>query len=103
MVKEAFEKLRAEMEQHSDNSSVQRIGNFLIKKLEINQDIAEKILEEEKTIIKSLETMRNVAMENTTNSMAVLTDEEGFEIVMEFYGIEKANGGNAFDFLKKHI
>ncbi|MHC1683712.1 MAG: hypothetical protein AB6733_12260 [Clostridiaceae bacterium] len=87
MKDKAIKKIKSEIEK-SKNPYVQVIGEFLIKHLDVNPGSAEIILNTEKTIIKSLDEMRKVAEKKKVGNCAVLTDQEGFEIVLKYFGIE---------------
>lgn len=87
MLAEAISKIKAEMEQNNNNSYVQVVGNFLLQHLDGNPQDAEKIMVTEKTIVKSLDDMRKVAEKKRVDNCAVLTDQEGFEIVLGYFGM----------------
>jgi len=94
MLNRAIEKLKTEMDSNKDKS-IERIGNFLLAKLSSNPEIAEKILNPDKSIIKSLNEMSRqlkeaIAKDQRKGEVVVgITDEEGFEIVLQYYGIEE--------------
>jgi pantoate kinase len=109
MITNATEKLKAEMKLHDKEESIQKIGNFLLQQLSENPEVAEKLLDPNKSIVKSLENMQNEVkksiekLKKTGVVTAVLTDEEGLKLVLKYYGIkEKAESknSNAFDMLK---
>ncbi|QUH21099.1 phosphoadenosine phosphosulfate reductase family protein [Alkaliphilus sp. B6464] len=77
MLEKAIEKLRKEMDQEKDNAYTQVVGGYLIKFLNKNQGAAERFLAEDKTIAKSLETMKNEASKKKKNNFAMFTLEEG--------------------------
>lgn len=87
MIEKAIEKIKNEMEKNKNNPYIQVVGYFLLQRLKQNQGAAEKILQEGKTIAKSLDDMRKVAEKKKVGSCAVLTDQEGFETVLKYYGI----------------
>jgi hypothetical protein len=87
MLETALKKIRDEIEKEK-NPYVQVVGEFLTNYLEMNPGAAEKIMTEGKTIIKSLDEMKKAAREKAVNGCAVLTEQEGFEIVLKYYGIE---------------
>jgi len=87
-MQEAINKLRAEIEKNKTNPYIQVIGEFLIKHIEANPDSAEKVLDADKTIAKSLEAMKNEARKKQHNGMAMLTDTEGFAIVLKYFGMQ---------------
>ena len=92
MKEQAIEKIKTEMDQNID-SNIQTIGNFLIQYLSSNPDSADKILNPEKTIEKSLDAMRKVAEKEAREKKknghytAVIPDSEGFAIVLKYFDI----------------
>lgn len=88
MLTEAKKKINDEIVR-GDNPYVKVVGEFLLKQLEKNPAAAEKILAENKTIMKSLDVMKKEAKKNKVGDCAVLTDEEGFAIVLDYFEIEE--------------
>lgn len=88
MIERAIEKIKREIEQKKDNPYIQAIGDYLLKQVEINRDAAEKICNETKTIEKSLKEIEKVAREKAVSGCAVLSDNEVFKIVREYYSFE---------------
>lgn len=88
MLQEAITKLQTEMEQNKSNGYIQLVGDYLIKFLGTNPEAAEKILVEDKTINKSLDHMRKVAEKKMTGNYAMLTPEEGFKAILEYFVIK---------------
>jgi hypothetical protein len=92
MKEQAIEKIKGEMDRNKD-SNILTIGNFLIQYLSSNPDAAEKILNSEKTIKKSLDAMRGVAekearvRQKNGHYTAVIPDSEGFAIVLKYFDI----------------
>ncbi len=84
---EAINKLRNEMESNKSNSYVQVVGQYLLQYLETNPNDGEKILDTEKTILKSLDAMKSEASKKKVGNMAVLTPQEGFDIVAKYFGL----------------
>lgn len=84
----AIEKLQNEMNTNKGNSYIQVVGAFLVQHIQAHPEDAEKILAEGKTIGKSLEAMRKEAEKKKTANVAILTDQEGFAIVLKYFGIE---------------
>lgn len=91
MLQDAFLKLNSEMEANRTNPYVQYIGKFLLGHIEKNPQDAEKILTAEKTIGKSLDAMRTVAQTKKVGNVAMLTPDEGFKVVLEYFGIKVEN------------
>ncbi|ASJ54882.1 hypothetical protein BP422_15690 [Brevibacillus formosus] len=90
MLSDAISKLKTEIESEKKNPYIKVIGEFLIHHLEANPDQAEKVMAADKTIGKSLEAMKAEAKKKQQNGMAMLTDAEGFAIVLKYFGIEGA-------------
>jgi hypothetical protein len=90
MLDNAVKKLTDEMEKAQGNAYIQHVGAFLIGHINFHPDQAEKILAEGKTIQGSLAAMRDEAKKKQTGGCSVLTDQEGFEIVLKYYGIDRS-------------
>ena len=88
MIQKAIEKIRMEMDQKKDNSYIQAIGEMLLKHIEINRTAAEKIVNEQKTIEKSLKEVEKIAKGKAIGGCAVLSDNEVYGIVRKYYGFE---------------
>lgn len=88
MLQNAISKIQSEMNQSANNPYIQVVGGFLLQHLEANPESAEKIMATDKTIGKSLEEMRKAAQKKKVGNCAVLTDQEGFEVVLKYFGIE---------------
>ncbi len=88
MESKAKEKINSEMSSNTNNPYIQVVGNFLMQHLESDPGAAEKILVKDKTIAKSLEAMRKAAEKKKVGNMAVLTDAEGFAVVLKYFGID---------------
>jgi len=87
---EAVLKLKNEIEQSKNNPYVQVVGSFLLSHLESNHQDAEKIMTADKTITKSLDEMQKAAAKKKVGNCAVLTDQEGFAVVLQYFGIGSA-------------
>ena len=85
-MQEAIKKIKAEMKKEK-NPYVQIVGEFMLQQLDKYPEAAEKILATDKTILKSLEEMRKVAEKNKVGNCAVLSDAEGFAVVLKYFGI----------------
>ena len=84
----AIIKLNDEIDANKTNPYVKLIGEFLIAHVSANPQDAENILVTDKTILSSLEAMKNEAIKTQSDGMAMLTDAEGFAVVLKYYGIE---------------
>ncbi|MDP4147104.1 MAG: hypothetical protein Q8936_21955 [Bacillota bacterium] len=88
MLEKAISKIKSEINQNKTNLYVQVVGDFLLQQLERNPEAAEKILDNKKSILKSLDEMKKAAEKKRAGNCAVLTDEEGFEIVLKYFEIK---------------
>lgn len=86
-MEKAIEKLQKEMKT-SKEPYVQLIGQYLIDHVRENQADAVHVLDEKKSIAGSLEHMKNMAKKKQKNGYAIFTPDEGFAIILEYYGIE---------------
>ena len=89
MINEAITKINDEMEKEN-NPYVKVIGEYLLGLIKNDETTAEKILDNDKSIMKSLEEMRKAAEKVKVGNMAMISDEEGFSIVLKYFGIEKS-------------
>ena len=89
MLNEAILKLETEMEGDKSSEYIQYVGKYMVNYLNDNPDNAENMLKEDKTIKGSLKHMEGVAMKKKVNNVAVLTPDEGFKSVLDYYGIEE--------------
>lgn len=97
MLSDAILKLETERGNNKDNEYTQYVGKYMVDYLNDHPDRAEKILAEGKTLSGSLKHMESVASKQKVGNFAVLSDDEGFKTVLEYYGIEEKvpqNDGN---------
>lgn len=87
MLDQAKKKLNDEMAK-ANNSYVSVVGQFLLNHIASKPNDAEKILQDGKTISGSLSAMRSAAEKKKVNGVGVLTDQEGFNLVLAYYGIQ---------------
>lgn len=90
MSEAAAKKLKDEMEKNKKNAYVQAVGTFLLRHLENHPEDGEKVLAKDKTIAKSFDVMRKEAEKKKVGNYAVLTDQEGFAIVLDYFGIKSS-------------
>jgi hypothetical protein len=90
VLSDAKAKLKAEIEASKSNPYVQVVGQFLLQHLDANPEAAEKVLAADKTIAKSLDEMKKAAEKKKVGNCAVLTDQEGFVVVLKYFGIDGA-------------
>lgn len=89
MVKEAICKINQEIEDNKENAYINYVGEYLVDYINKNPQHAKNIMKEDKTIMGSLNHMKNAAKENAQDGMAILTPEEGFKTVLDYYEIKK--------------
>lgn len=88
MVEQAMAKLGAELRVERVNPYVAAVGNFLMDFLKDNPSSAEKFMAEGKTIIGSMKEVRKEAQKVQVGNCGVLTSDQGFEIVLKYFGIK---------------
>lgn len=88
MLQQALQKLQAEVGANAKDKMVQIVGGFLMNYVRNNPERAELIAAEGKTIKGSVKAMEDEARKQQVNQQAILTDEEGFTIVLKYYGVE---------------
>jgi hypothetical protein len=88
MLKQALDKLMAEIAAAPKNKYVAVVGAYMMDHVRNHPEDAEKVMTEGKTIIASLEAMKAEAKKNQANGVGVLTDEEGYVIVLKYYGVD---------------
>ena len=89
-IEKAIAHITEQMMKDQKNLSLVRIEEYLTN-LCTNEGIAEKLLNKTKTLQGAIDAMMKEARNRTTGSCACLTDEEGFSIVEEYYGITDAD------------
>lgn len=88
MLNQAIDKIKTEKAQNAGDPYVQVIGDLLLRQLEVNPGAAAQIMVEGKTIAKSIDEMANVAKKKAKGNRAMLTDREGFEVVLKYFEIK---------------
>jgi len=71
------------------NGYVAYIGAYLIGFIHNNTKYASNILKEDKNIEGSLKHMESIARKKAVKGMAILTDEEGYAAVLQYYVINE--------------
>ena len=97
MQAEALVKIQAEIDANKANPYVMIVGKFMIEHVTKHPESAEKIMAEDKSIAKSLDAMRSAAEKKKVGNCAVLTDGEGFDIVLQYYGIDGKTRSSGLD------
>jgi hypothetical protein len=85
MLDQAIAKLQAEMAANLNQPYVQIVGNYLLAHLEENPEHAEKMAADDKNIMGSLNVMQRYASAKKVGNVAVLTDAQGFGIVLQYF------------------
>lgn len=87
-MEEARKKIEAEMAANAANPAIHLIGKMLLQHLRTNPGAASAILAKDKTLKGSYDAMRDEARKHHNHGGgAVLTDEEGFNMVLNYFGI----------------
>ncbi|SDD88899.1 hypothetical protein [Sporomusa acidovorans] len=84
----AVKKIQAEIDKNPNNAYIQVVGQFLLQHLELHPNDARKINVDGKTIAKSLDAMQKEASKKKVGNCAVLTDQEGFAVVLKYFDIK---------------
>ncbi|WNF36435.1 hypothetical protein RJD24_18735 [Bacillaceae bacterium IKA-2] len=84
----AVVKIKEEMSKNSNNPYFQIVGGFLLDHIDNNPQDNDKVTPKDKTIAKSLDAMRAAAEKKKVGNCAVLTDQEGFEVVLKYFEID---------------
>lgn len=87
MLQQALDKLKTEMDKQK-SPYVQVVGNFLTDFLNNNTSEAGKVTVDGKTITGSLSEMQKEAAKHKVGNCAVLTDEQGFAIVLKYFDMQ---------------
>ncbi|MDF2591377.1 MAG: hypothetical protein K0S75_843 [Clostridia bacterium] len=88
MLEKARKKLLDEI--GKDNGYKKIIGDFLLQQLDANPGSADMILKGNKSIKGAMEAMKAEARKIQKDGCGVLTDDEGFAIVLEYFDIPMA-------------
>ncbi|GMQ56758.1 hypothetical protein AN1V17_11520 [Vallitalea sediminicola] len=89
MLKEAISKLKQEIETNPKNAYIKYVGDYLVDYIKKNSQHAENIMRKENSITGSLEHMKKEAQKKAENGIAMLTPEEGFKAVLDYYKINE--------------
>jgi hypothetical protein len=84
-MEKAIAKLQTEMAANLNHPYVQIVGNYLLAHLEENPEHAEKMEADGKSIMGSLDVMQRYASAQKVGNVAVLTDAQGFGIVLQYF------------------
>lgn len=84
MVEKAIEMIKKEIEKGTPY--IQAIGNYVLTQIEVNGEAAKEVVEGKRTLKDALKKVKVKARLKAVDGCAVLTDEEVFKIVAEYYG-----------------
>ena len=84
----AIAKIDAEIEKAKGSRAYEVIGDYLINLVTAHPEAAEKLMDEKKSLAGAYKEMESNARKKAHNGCAVLTDEEGFEIVCDYFGLD---------------
>lgn len=82
----AIAKIQEEMEKLKTNPLVQVLGKYLLVQCEANEEVAESVVKNEKTLDDLAKHITAYAKKKATNGMAMLPDEEVYAQALKFYG-----------------
>jgi hypothetical protein len=91
MKEQAIEKLLKEMEAAGGKRYVQVVGQMLIQAMDRYPDLAEKVLQEDKTIKESIEKMRDEAAKQKEGNVGILSDVDAMPIILKYYGVKMSS------------
>ena len=86
MKNKVYEKFEKEVQAHPDNRSLMVISDKLFSMCD-NEAVCKKLLQENKTLVKSLERMKSEAKKSAVNGCACLSFEEGMDIIYKYFEI----------------
>lgn len=87
MLEQAIEKLQQEMNA-SKEPYIGFIGQYMLDHINGRPADAAAIMQNGKTIAGSLAVMKDKAKKKATGGCAMFTPDEGFTIIMEYYGLQ---------------
>lgn len=87
MIEEAVKKIKEEMEKNKA-TYIQAIGNYVLTQIEINDKAAKEVVEGKRTLKDALKKVKVKARGKAVDGCAILSDEEVYEVVREYYGFE---------------
>ena len=85
MVEKAYQKMEKEAEEMKMRRDIVYIMEHLRERIHKNPALAEKVLDEKKTLKGAYESM---AAEARRMKTPCISDEEGFEIIEKYYGFD---------------
>jgi hypothetical protein len=92
MLKEALTKLQAEITASPKKQYLAVIGAYMMDRVRNHPEDVEKVMAEGKTLAGSLSAMKEEARKNQSDGCGFMTDEQGFAIVLKYYGVNVPSG-----------
>ena len=83
---EAVDRIRDEMAKEAGNPGIQFLGGWLTGELDKRPELAEKLLDEKKSVKGAFDQIRSYAEKHKTGNFAFVPPEKALEIVSEYYG-----------------
>jgi hypothetical protein len=87
VLQQALQKLQKEIGEKAGDVYVSHVGAYLIKYVRQHPEHAVFIVADGKTITGSLVAMKEEARKRQTNGIGVLSDEEGYAVVLKYFGV----------------
>lgn len=87
MLEKAISKIKEEIEKSHDNQT-KVIGKYLLTQIETNEETIQAINAGEKTLKKCMEEIIKFARTRVINGCTILSDEEVYKKVREYFGIK---------------
>jgi len=89
---DVINRLEDECEKNKTNQMMRIVCNHVNEKLSNQPDnVLDKILNENLTISSAIDEMKKEAQKNAVGGCGILTDEEGFEIIDSYFGLNGSN------------
>jgi hypothetical protein len=89
MINKALEKLEAELQKNINNRTIIRVGDYANEQIEKSEANAQAFLDEKKSLQGAIDKMKSEAQKAAVGGCGCLTDEEGFDIVHNYFGFSK--------------
>lgn len=84
----AVDRIRDEMAKEANHPGIQFLGGWLTGELEKRPELAEKLLEEKKSVKGAFEEIRSYASKHKTGNFAFVPPEQATQIVAGYYGFD---------------
>lgn len=87
MLEKAISKIKEEIEKSNDINT-KAIGKYLLTQIETNEEAIKNIYDGKKTLKECSKKVVEVARKKAVNGCAILSDEEVYKIVRDYFGIK---------------